>query len=368
MAGVLFLGDICSHGYTKIDAEKFLSNKLGKFLTTYEGNIVGNLEAPILKENILVNNSKFSLLNPPENKSFFDFCTVLTLANNHIFDQGIDGYNKSIEELDRLNIKYLGAGQNVLEARMPEFLEVGSIRVALLAYNCYSTNSSLNADASNYGTAPLLLDFIKQDVNKLKSDSNLKVDKVIVLPHWGIENQFFPTAEQVNFARNVIDIGVDAVVGSHTHTIQSSEVYKGKPIYYSLGNFLFNNFSIGDSQTYYQTKFNKEGMMLELLFDNGEVSIKEHYIKFDDNMIPDYSDIQSLSTDIKNINRKFDEKVKNIDFNNAAPELSLSLKYNGRSSQIVYNSVPIDKSIILNIETYASKIKRLLSYRLRKLL
>nr|MBO8918832.1 CapA family protein [Proteus mirabilis] len=61
------------------------------------------------------------------------------------------------------------------------------------------------------------------------------MDKVIILPHWGIENQFFPTAEQVCFARRLIDAGADAIIGTHTHTIQSHEIYNKKHIYYSIG-------------------------------------------------------------------------------------------------------------------------------------
>ncbi|WP_429140938.1 CapA family protein [Aeromonas veronii] len=366
MNRILFLGDICSHGYTKIDGESFKNNSLGKFLYNYEGVIVGNLEAPTLESNIVNNKNKFSLLNPPSNKSFYEFCDVVTLANNHIFDQGLDGYQETVNFLNELDIKYIGAGDDINQSRKPIIINLCSKKVALLAYNCYSTNSSMNADYSTPGTAPLLYDFIKQDIRNVRDVEN--VDLVIILPHWGIENQFYPTAEQVCFARSIIDCGADAIIGSHTHSIQVSERYNNKSIYYSLGNFLFNNFKISDEQFYYQSKFNKEGLVVEVSIEDNMLSITEHFIKFDDQMIPDFSKESFLSTPISKNNLTFSQKIKTLNCKKCSPELSLAYRFNGRSAQVVYTSVPVDISLVLTVESLFSKLKRLIMYRLRRLL
>ncbi|MBG5892624.1 MULTISPECIES: CapA family protein [Providencia] len=366
MNKLLFIGDICSHGYKENDCIDFQKTKLYTFLNNFDGKIIGNLEAPILESNLINNTNKFSLLNPPSNKVFFDFCHIVTLANNHIFDQGIEGYTTTIDFLSTLKINYLGAGKNIDDARKPVIVELNECKVALLSYNCYSTNSFLNADSSNYGTAPLLYEFIEKDIESAKNNYN--ADIVIILPHWGIENQFFPTAEQICFARRIIDSGADAIIGSHTHTIQVSEIYKGKNIYYSLGNFIFNNFCINSSQTYYQSKFNKEGLIIELTIENNTVKAKEHFLKFNENMLPELSSTDELSTPIEKNNKKLELFTKDLSCNNCHPELSLSLKYNGNAMQILYSSTSIENSIILNIETVKSKIKRLVIHKIRKLL
>ncbi|EOY9126685.1 CapA family protein [Proteus mirabilis] len=366
MSKLLFIGDICTHGYDLNDYKLFKQSRLYNYLSNYNGYIIGNLEAPILNRNLTENNNKFSLLNPLVNKGFFDFCNVVTLSNNHIFDQGIDGYKITKNTLDSLGIQYIGAGENIYQARKPIILKIDKHNVALLAYNCYSTNSAMNADYSSFGTAPLLYDFIKEDIDLLKKNEG--IDKVIILPHWGIENQFFPTAEQVCFARRLIDAGADAIIGTHTHTIQSHEIYNKKHIYYSIGNFIFNNFPISSEQQYYQSKFNKEGLLVELKIEDDLIRISEYYIKLDKNMLPEFCEIEALSTPIKKNNHDFNKKIKILSCKNTHPELSLSLRYNGKSTQIVYTSESIKNSISLNIETTKMKIKRLIIYRLRRLL
>lgn len=168
MSSLLFIGDICANEYNLNDCSTFEKSNLYHFLSKYNGKIIGNLEAPILEETINKCESKYSLLNPLSNKIFFNFCNVVTLANNHIFDQGIEGYYATIKSLENMNIQHLGAGENLEYARAPIILKVGNYNIALLSYNCYSTNSLMNADSSNYGTAPLLFDFIENDINKIK--------------------------------------------------------------------------------------------------------------------------------------------------------------------------------------------------------
>ncbi|MDF0533021.1 CapA family protein [Shewanella sp. A32] len=366
MNKLLLIGDICSDGYSTKDLENFKCSDLGVFLSNYSGSIIGNLEAPILEEDISLNKNKFSLKNPPSNSGFFDFCDVLSLANNHIFDQGVQGYSNTVEFLNENSISYLGAGLDLLESRKPIFVDFEGRRIAFLAYNCYSTNSACNADMSSPGSAPLLFDFVSQDISTIKNKK--QADFVIVLPHWGIENNFYPTAEQVCFARRVIDAGADAVIGSHTHTIQVNETYKGCPIYFSLGNFLFNNFQVGSQQTYYQSKFNKEGLMVELVIKDNKLIAKEYFLKFNESMLPELVDVEELSTPILNMNLNYREKVHRLKCFSSNPELTLLLKYNGRSAQVVYFSKPVDTDLIVSCETIFAKLKRMVLYRLRKLL
>ncbi len=361
---LLFLGDICTDTYSDKNMESFQHTKLYRYLTNYDGYIIGNLEAPILEKNIVDNQNKFSLLNKPGLFGMYDFCHAFTLANNHIFDQDIEGYKSTIEYLDHQNKLYFGSGVNLAESRKPLILNVDNKSIYVLAYNCYSTNSEFNAKTSSYGVSPLVFEYIEEDIKKAKQD---KADYIFILPHWGIENEFYPTYEQVGFARRVIDLGADGIFGSHTHTIQSFENYEGKAIYYSLGNFLFNHFKIKENETYFQHKFNKEGLLVEITI--GEtIEAKEIYIKFDDHMVPELSDKNHISTKIDTVNDVLKEKTKNLKHKNMTPNLAMSLKYNGKNMQLVYDDNSLEKDMKIKYEKVKSQVKRVLIKKIKQLI
>jgi hypothetical protein len=360
---ILFLGDICTDTYSDDDVIKFKKTKLYNFLINYDGYIIGNLESPILEDSVLDNKNKFSLLNKPSLFEMYDFCDAFTLANNHIFDQDINGYKKTVEFLEANNKKYFGAGVNLEDARKPLVLNIENKSIFILSYNCYSTNSEFDARVSSYGSSPLVYEYIEEDIKKAKKQ---KADYIFVLPHWGIENEFYPTYDQVGFAKRIIELGADGLIGSHTHTIQAFEVFNNKPIYYSLGNFLFNHFKISDTETYYQHKFNKEGLIVELDIDTS-VQTNEIFIKFDTSMIPELIDIQNIETDVESINKIYREKIKNIKHNNMASNLSISLKYNGKNMQFVYDSNVLNQDVNIKYEKLKSKIKRVLMKKIKKL-
>ena len=365
---ILFLGDICADSFEFEDVEKFKQTKLYDFLKNYDGVIVGNLEAPILRKNIIVNSNKFSLLNSPDVKEFFNFCNVVTIANNHIFDQGYEGYSSTIDWLKKHNILYCGAGDNIKNARKPVVFNVENNTIALLAYNCYSTNSQHNAEASSFGTSPLIFDYIEEDIKETKKQYGNNV-RIFILPHWGIENEFSPTAEQVVFSRHLSDLGISGIISTHTHTIQVDERFNNVPIYYSLGNFLFNNFKLPGGQKYYQHKYNKEGCIVEFEFgDDGSVANREYYIQLGDDMIPELASIDGLQTPIIKNRDEFNSISSKINYKQCEKDLSLELKFNGRSMQVVYGDSVLKKNFSLKKASFSSKIKRLVIHKLRRLL
>jgi poly-gamma-glutamate synthesis protein (capsule biosynthesis protein) len=86
------------------------------------------------------------------------------------------------------------------------------------------------------GTAPLVEDVLREDVERLRP----KVDLVVVMPHWGREYLAEPEPGQVDLARAAVDAGADLVVGGHAHWSKGIEVYEGAPIFYGVGNFLLD--------------------------------------------------------------------------------------------------------------------------------
>ncbi|EAS44645.1 CapA family protein [Photobacterium profundum] len=360
---VLFIGDICTDSYSIDDIDKFKKTKLYFFLKNYDGYIVANLEAPLLNNKIFDNKNKFSLVNLKELSSLYDFCDFFNLANNHILDQGEQGLKESIEEIDRLSSNFFGAGNNINEARKPAILDLGGKKVGLLSYCCYSSNSESYANINTSGPSPLIFENIKEDVINLKKH----VDYIYILPHWGVENEFFPTYDQASLARKIIDLGVNGIIGGHTHTIQCFERYSNQSIYYSLGNFLFNDFIISDVDKYYQGAFNKEGLLVEIDFSDISPKYNEYYVSLSKKMIPEFKSVDNLITPVGLNNLKLADSLKGFSHKPLLDNLNLLLKYNGKSMQVINDSPFVGSSFKPRLESYKSKIKRVTMFTLKRL-
>ena len=191
----------------------------------------------------------------------------VSLANNHIRDAGGQGLLQTIENIEQRGIKVSGAGKDLAAARMPAIMEAGGVRVAILAYDAIA--GYYHATATRSGSAPLQARLVKADVAAARKAG---ADIVIVFPHWGTEYDPTPFASQQKLARMIIDAGADMVIGNHAHWAAAMEVYQGKPIWYALGNFVFD-------QTWSEPTM--EGITLELTFQGKElaqVRIRPHII------------------------------------------------------------------------------------------
>ncbi|MBD3223608.1 MAG: hypothetical protein GF313_02695 [Caldithrix sp.] len=171
---------------------------------------------------------------------------IVTLANNHIYDFSELGLRNTLTALDEVNIKYVGAGRNLKEARKPVIFTIDGIHIAYLAYYGLGKHSnSQPAETYASGTAMRSLQFIREDIRSLRKN----VDFIIINFHWGLEKQNIPQESQIWFAHQVIDYGADLIIGHHPHVLQGIELYNNRIIAYSLGNFIFG----GNSRTYEET-------------------------------------------------------------------------------------------------------------------
>ena len=182
--------------------------------------------------------------------------TVVNLANNHIFDAGEIGFSHTLKHLSDADIQYTGAGISLSDARDHSIIEKNQTKFAILNYThrCRSNFSSVAADYP--GILPLDPNIIFEDIEKAKIGSNF----IFVVLHWGIEDQPYVHARQIRFAHDLIDSGVDCIIGHHSHEPHGIEIYRGKPIFYSLGNFIF-----GHSKTSW---INKDNFLAEILIEN----------------------------------------------------------------------------------------------------
>jgi poly-gamma-glutamate capsule biosynthesis protein CapA/YwtB (metallophosphatase superfamily) len=191
----------------------------------------------------------------------------VSLANNHIRDAGASGLLQTIANVKKRGIAYSGAGKDLAAARTPAVLVAAGTKVAILGYDAIA--GSYHATASRVGSAPLSARYVKADVAAARAAG---AEVVIVYPHWGTEYDPTPFANQKKLAEMIIDNGADMVIGNHAHWAAAMEVYKGKPIWYALGNFVFD-------QTWSEPTM--EGITLELTFRGTklvQVRIRPHII------------------------------------------------------------------------------------------
>lgn len=165
-------------------------------------------------------------------KRHFD---AVSLANNHSGDFGRAAFAEMLGLLDQKGILKFGGGHNLREAHAPLIVERKGLRIALLGYDEFMPRS-FEADYNAPGVAWSEDEQVVSDIRAARSVHHANL--VIPIMHWGWENETIAGARQRRLARLMIDAGADAVIGGHPHVTQDIEHYKGKPIVYSVGNFV----------------------------------------------------------------------------------------------------------------------------------
>jgi poly-gamma-glutamate synthesis protein (capsule biosynthesis protein) len=160
---------------------------------------------------------------------------AVCLANNHIIDYGKKGFEDTLKTLEGDGVKYFGAGYSRDNCNNPLIVKCGNAKVALLGYVCEST-SPVFATGDHPGVLPIDIDKINENMRRARSEG---ADRVVVSLHWGAEEIYLPKPADVQIARAVIDAGADLIIGHHAHRVQAWEKYKGRYIFYGLGNCLF---------------------------------------------------------------------------------------------------------------------------------
>lgn len=163
---------------------------------------------------------------------------IVSLANNHALDYGRDALLDTFRTLDDAGIDYVGAGENLDRAKEPVYFKVGGKKIAFVAASRVVFSGSWYATDSQSGMVgtydpTLILESIKE--------AKVNSDYVVIFVHWGVEREDHPVDYQRSLAKQYIDAGADAVVGCHPHVMEGFEYYKGKPIAYSLGNYIFTS-------------------------------------------------------------------------------------------------------------------------------
>jgi poly-gamma-glutamate capsule biosynthesis protein CapA/YwtB (metallophosphatase superfamily) len=168
---------------------------------------------------------------------------VVTLANNHVLDYDDPAFDETLSNLSAAGIDVCGGGKNMAEARRPAVLSANGISVAFLGYSEFAhiywsvaRPKRFVAGEAGPGISPWDRGAIVEDIRRAKR----LADHVVVSFHWGDEYVSMPADRQVQLAHAAIDAGASVVHGHHPHVLQPVEVYHGGVIFYSLGNFVFD--------------------------------------------------------------------------------------------------------------------------------
>lgn len=283
MVKIIFLGDISLNS----TYEEILKQGIDPFsglkdIFKASDFVIGNLECMIRGSD--VNLKKYPrLATSREAYSMLDTLnlSLVTLAHNHVYDGLKEGFENTVGELIRKNISYIGASTVKEESLQPYLKNINGIRFCFLNYVTENTTPALPDDCDvfiNYYEKEKIL----RDINRYRPEC----DYIILLFHWGGDTEGYkqPKLEQQADARLFIDSGADLIVAGHSHVLQPYEIYKGKYIFYSLGNFCFGDI-IRRGKVHSRPKVTKEGVILKTVFSDNGYSIELYPVRNVNNIV-----------------------------------------------------------------------------------
>ena len=243
---ILAVGDIMlgRSVNTKIQKQKDFSFPTQKIISSLPKPdlFLANLESPFADNCPLTDTGMVFCADPRSVATLTSLgVTIATIVNNHIGNQGQEGLSKTIAILNQNGIKPITTNQ---------IITIKNTRIAFIAFN----------DIPPY----------TKDINKLSEETLVnqikeirpKVDFLIITPHWGNEYQM-ASSRQKNLARLAIDSGADLIIGHHPHWVQEVEEYNSKLIYYSLGNFIFDQM---------WSEKTRQGIIAHITLDNSKIT------------------------------------------------------------------------------------------------
>lgn len=234
---ITFSGDVAiTNGFGKEDLNKVVESPLAQHLKNSDFNVINFESATTLEGRLL--KKRFSFNTKPELLPRFHELgiTHFLLGNNHSYDAGFYGLQESMINIASMGFEFVGAGDNLQKACSPAVLEKDGIKVFVFSYVELMLEAwTQRTDATCLCNASIIT--LMENVLQTRMDNPKAV--IVVNLHWGTEYARFPNPSQSALAKSLIHNGADAIVGHHPHVVQTIEVYQGKPIFYSIGNFLF---------------------------------------------------------------------------------------------------------------------------------
>jgi len=253
---IIFGGDVMLDRYIRQVGETkgygYILEKIKDDLLESD-SVVANLEGPMTENDSVSLGSQFGSRDnyiftfSPETASFLKEhnIKIVNIGNNHMDNFGLAGIASTIENVENSDIGYFGNFQVRGSAnRMSK--NFNGTKISFIGYNQFVANSR---------------EVALKDIGDVRNAA----DFLIVYAHWGKEYEIGARKEEMLLAHEFVDKGADLVIGSHPHVIQNKEAYKGKMIYYSLGNFIFDQ---------YFSEATMQGLLVKAIFDKDRKEIR----------------------------------------------------------------------------------------------
>ena len=224
---------------------------------------IANLESPIARGGVEFTGKKFRFRAEPELAGALkeSGINLVTLANNHTMDFGGQALVETIKNLENAGIGWIGAGENLAEARKMTIFSIKGKKFAFLGYSL-TQPVEFFAGRNRPGTAPGFEKIFAGDISRARQEA----DYVIVSFHWGTEGSSEIQPYQRTVAHQAIDAGADVIIGHHPHVLRGIERYKTGIVFYSLGNFTFaSKGRSADAGLMVRLRFNEGKRVAELL-------------------------------------------------------------------------------------------------------
>ena len=202
---------------------------------------VANNEFTISNRGSKMPGKMYTFRGAPERIAIYEEMGIdlVTLANNHVYDFGEIAFNDMIDSLDEYKMPHIGAGKNIDEAKKPYYFIVNGYKIAFVNATRAEKNI-LTPEATTTNSGVFRCYDPTELINTIK-ETKAKSDYVIALIHWGREDSHELGQVQIDTSKDYINAGADAIIGSHAHMLQGIEFYNHKPIFYNIGDFIFNN-------------------------------------------------------------------------------------------------------------------------------
>ena len=233
---ILFAGDLMLDRGVRDNIEENSSDYLFEDIKTIFKSsdiAIANFECVACDTSLKPIDKKFTFRANPEwlSSIYNNGITHVTLANNHSFDYGDEGVKQTAANLKYYGINSVGYNPDSNSSCLPTIIKINENSIAVFSCCFLKQNNSVVCNESTSALSERIKTFKETNPSYL----------IFVCLHWGVEMELNPTTEQVAQAHLLIDAGSDAIIGHHPHVVQSIEVYKGKYIFYSIGNFIFDN-------------------------------------------------------------------------------------------------------------------------------
>jgi hypothetical protein len=320
-----FTGDFCP--IARIEATylegkwKECFSEVKPFFDQNDFNII-DLECPLTRSSKKIVKTGPHLKAHPNTVEILKYlnCNYVATANNHFKDYDWDGMQETYDVLSQHKIDWFGSGENLQDASEPMIIEKGDLKVGVINMADYEWTIATQTEP---GCNDINLPRALKQIQELKLTG---VDFVTVVLHGGHEHYPLPSPRMKAIFRFMIDAGADAVVGHHTHIISGYETYKGKPIFYSLGNFCFDWPGM-EINTWHQ------GMLLRIEYHKNQLpSFHYHFIEQNNSKIgvrlASAQSVMELNQNLDRLNAIINNDVllekKFTDYSNGLKSIMLS--------------------------------------------